>query len=1323
MSASATPGRRPDDEVVDVRVRTTPPIQGAITVSRKPHPEIAGLLLLALALLFNAILLAPEIRIERVPVNDLVFHLEASQRLGEGIAHGEPFLEPWVSQFSLGFPLWRVYQPLPHLLAAAVIGLARPFASPAESFALLYYLLLVLLPATLYLGARLMGLNPLAAGFASILILAPNEAGDFGRYGLSYGAFVWRGSGLFTELVALEFMIPALGLVARAIDCRKKETAAAVALALTSLSHIFFGYIAFVSTIIWAVAKSDSDRPRRIARAVSISARAMLLLAWFLVPMLLAGGEVNRSHWDPPYKFDSYGARIILGELFSGRLLDFGRAPILSLMVALGALIAAFKFSDALARRLLILAVVWLGLFFGREIWGHLLILAGIPSQFHLHRLESAFEIFAMLLAAWGLERIVTAAIRSGGLTTITVGALVGAAIITLAFDRIQFLRLNAIWGEANLAAFQHDRGDLDAALADVRAILDQRPGRVSAGKAADWGGTFKIGNAHVYSFLSTSGFDQASHLYHTISRTSDYMVLRNENDSVHEDLFGIRAVLAPVSLKLPSYFQKRAVHGRFAVYEASPNGYFSLVDIGATYDGPPATWLDPISRWLQSRMIRDGEVIALNEGPLPGVPGISRWQQLPDPTAPFMTPRGHIVAESKINETYRATVDVQRHCYALIKITYFPGLVATVDGKREPLLRVSPDFGAIPLTSGHHEVEVSYHPGPLKPLLFFLGLALFVLTTTSSLSRLWSRGEQWIEDRIGALCNRLSADRAKTAIALGLLILLFTHALFRGKLIDGHDATAYPPRLTEFAKVIGEHQIPPVWAPDLSNGHGQPLFEFFPPLAYLTELPLYGFGLHLADCIQLPLVILLAIGALAVYLIGRRLSFSRYASVGTAAAWLFAPYQALDVFVSVRVAESTAVAIVPLALLALILVLDRPTLRRILLAAPVIALIPLAHNVIALLTLPVFALVVVARAAISNRPLRTAAGGAAAITGGLALSAFFWLPALLEKGFVKTDLSGAGFFHWSVHILSPSQLLWGRWGFGYSLPGPNDGISFALGPLHIVLALAGLIIGLRSLNRTRRVDAAVFFVAALTGAFMSIEWSSIVWRHLSILQYLQFPWRMEFLPALFMPLLALYVFERIGPKATTAAVVLLVLLNINHTGPKGYLTFDDEFYEPPLIAQKGIETTMYWAEPRWVQARLQYTGNGLLVPGSRISVRTSSWTSTMHEYVVAAPAPTQVMESTNYFPGWTVLIDGRETAAAPAPPFGLLSFPVPAGQHDITVEFRPTPVRHLASMISILAFVVLLLALAAVFVVRLMMPTPLREPSRVKSHAADASG
>jgi hypothetical protein len=232
-------------------------------ISHRLRSETPGLLLLAFALAFNAILLAPEVHIERVPVNDLAFHVAASQRLGQGVANAEPFLEPWASEWSLGFPLWRIYQPLPHLIAATVMKACRWFAPPAATFAALYYLLLVLLPGSLYLGARLMGLGPLGAGFAAVLIMSASGGGDFGRYGLSYGAFAWRGSGLFTELVALEVMLPTLGLVARSIDSGKGQTGAALGLALTSLSHKFFGYVAFVSAPcgLWSLplanAKSD----------------------------------------------------------------------------------------------------------------------------------------------------------------------------------------------------------------------------------------------------------------------------------------------------------------------------------------------------------------------------------------------------------------------------------------------------------------------------------------------------------------------------------------------------------------------------------------------------------------------------------------------------------------------------------------------------------------------------------------------------------------------------------------------------------------------------------------------------------------------------------------------------------------------------------------------------------------------------------------------------------------------------------------------------------------------------------------------------------
>src|SRR6476469_335085 len=111
------------------RISTLEPSKGSIqpippsrpAARQEPYHETVGLLLLAFALIFNALLLLPEAHIERVPVNDLAFHFEAAQRLGQSIVQGEPFLDPWVAQWSLGFPLWRIYQPLPHLVAAAVM--------------------------------------------------------------------------------------------------------------------------------------------------------------------------------------------------------------------------------------------------------------------------------------------------------------------------------------------------------------------------------------------------------------------------------------------------------------------------------------------------------------------------------------------------------------------------------------------------------------------------------------------------------------------------------------------------------------------------------------------------------------------------------------------------------------------------------------------------------------------------------------------------------------------------------------------------------------------------------------------------------------------------------------------------------------------------------------------------------------------------------------------------------------------------------------------------------------------------------------------------
>src|SRR5207249_4083091 len=140
---------------------------------------------------------------------------------------------------------------------------------------------------------------------------------------------------------------------------RRSRVLAGILLALTALSHIIFGYAAFVCAALLAVVGPGGHRARRLARLATIVAPALLLLAWFLVPLVLSQEIVNHSRWEPGLKWDSYGAPFILRELFSGRLLDFGRRPLLSLLLAAGGAGAIVFRKDSRSQRLLALCGLW----------------------------------------------------------------------------------------------------------------------------------------------------------------------------------------------------------------------------------------------------------------------------------------------------------------------------------------------------------------------------------------------------------------------------------------------------------------------------------------------------------------------------------------------------------------------------------------------------------------------------------------------------------------------------------------------------------------------------------------------------------------------------------------------------------------------------------------------------------------------------------------------------------------------------------------------------------------------------------------------------
>ncbi len=165
--------------------------------------------------------------------------------------------------------------------------------------------------------------------------------------------------------------------------------------------------------------------------------------------------------------------------------------------------------------------------------------------------------------------------------------------------ERARYLSNDAAWGRRNLAANAAERESVDATVAKVK----ERGGRAYSGLAAQWGGSFKVGDVPFYAFFSEANIPAVGFLYHSMALTSDVMVRFNQWNPSHYRLFNIHTVVAPVGLTppLPPFLLPIAQNGRFRVLAAPPSSYFDVVDVVASVKVTRNNFYDINDRWLQS--------------------------------------------------------------------------------------------------------------------------------------------------------------------------------------------------------------------------------------------------------------------------------------------------------------------------------------------------------------------------------------------------------------------------------------------------------------------------------------------------------------------------------------------------------------------------------------------------------------------------------------------------------------------------------------------------------------------------------------------------
>lgn len=672
------------------------------------------LLLVGAAVAVGFVALYADYRIPGPEVNDRVLHKALVTYVAEHWGEHWP-VDPWYPSIGAGFPMFAHYQHLSYLTAAAV-SRALPFENdPAGVYMGMSYLILALMPAAIYASARKLGLAPRVAATAGALYVVLRATPYFG---IGWESYLHAGSGLLPQAWGVLFVFPALAWGYDALRGGRTWAAGAL-LGACALSHTIYGYVAALSLCLLVVLPDpEVSWRRRLGRLAAVGGIAFAMAAYFVVPLVMHAGEVLRSQWEPPWKWDSIGWWGVLENLFRGRVFDGGAWPSLSVLVAAGLVVsaaAAVRSRDRLRAWLVLGFGAWVLLFVGRAGWGRAIDLLPLASGLHMHRFIAGVQIFGLVLAAIGLDAVARAALARGRVVgavgVLVLGGLLAVPVVSRAGDVVENRRVAL----ARRDALARDT-DYPELIAFLRGLP---PGRVYAGMYYDWGREFRVGNVPVYTVLQSEGFDMVGYLFMAMAIPGEWQVRLDYGTLTPYEVYNARYLVAPSGMRAPPFAHPLRVLGRYAVYEVPTGGYFAPGTVESPAARPSdrersaaeawsATYLQGLD-WLRGSGPARGRYLSMGERAF-----------APRGNGPV---DGRIAGERVGPGRFSCEITAGGETDVILKATYHPFWSATVGGRPAPIVRVFPGFMAVRVPPGTSTIDFRYHAPRWKMALFALSL------------------------------------------------------------------------------------------------------------------------------------------------------------------------------------------------------------------------------------------------------------------------------------------------------------------------------------------------------------------------------------------------------------------------------------------------------------------------------------------------------------------------------------------------------------------------------------------------------------------------
>jgi hypothetical protein len=540
--------------------------------------------------------------------------------------------------------------------------------------------------------------------------------------------------------------------------------------------------------------------------------------------------------------------------------------------------------------------------------------------------------------------------------------------------------------------------------------------------------------------------------------------------------------------------------------------------------------------------------------------------------------------------------------------------------------------------------------------------------------------------------------------ILSGLILLTILSSwpfIANASLPADNDAELHIYRIAEMGYSLNAGILYPRWAPDFYHGYGYPIFNYYAPLTYhLGHWLSLGRPQMAVETAKVLFIGTHMLGILGAYQLGKTFG-GRGGGLLGATAFAFSPYvQFINPHVRGGLAEVVALGILPWVLWSWRKVWQGAGLKFGVLAILSTAATLLSHNLTGLTMLGLIGGLSIWHLAIHGHRHTLRNALLVGVTFVL-LTAFFWLPFLLERQYIQLeDVTGEGHYDYRQHFVPLPELLKLLPQQDYRASAPMAPMT--VGPQILILAFLGCFVVLLTRQDSLefiRSDLAFFGLGALFSLWLTHRSSAWIWRHIPGFIYFQFPWRfLGPLATLLVPLVAGVGALRRGRRRTVVLAIsigVLILLGLPGLYPRSWQSSWEPIDRLAIIKAeladrwRGTTSTNDFV-PRTVQ----------MIPGPEDSVlesyrnppidRVNRHTlpeETSVQVIPDKPHVNRLRVSGNEaftlrlylfdFPGWTAYVDGQEVPIELANPEGFITVDVPAGRHEVVVRFESTPARR----------------------------------------------